>query len=92
MQAHYGEILAGLVLFGFHARGDAVPGSDIDVLVVLYQAQQPADTMFSVYAKDTPVLALPATKNALCSATTSQPYHRKQQGGLAQKPSRAKPE
>ncbi len=31
----YGDRLLRLVLFGSHARGDAVPGSDIDVLVVL---------------------------------------------------------
>ena len=32
---HYGARLVRLVLFGSQARGDAVPGSDIDVLVVL---------------------------------------------------------
>ena len=31
----YGERLAHLVLFGSQARGDAVAGSDIDVLIVL---------------------------------------------------------
>ncbi len=31
----YGPRLARLVLFGSQARGDAEPGSDIDVLVVL---------------------------------------------------------
>ena len=31
----YGPRLAQLVLYGSHARGDASPGSDIDVLVVL---------------------------------------------------------
>ncbi len=31
----YGERLRRLVLFGSQARGDAEPGSDIDVLVVL---------------------------------------------------------
>jgi len=31
----YGERLADVVLFGSQARGDAVDGSDIDVLVVL---------------------------------------------------------
>jgi predicted nucleotidyltransferase len=31
----YGPRLVRLVLFGSHARGDAEPGSDIDVLVVL---------------------------------------------------------
>ena len=31
----YGGRLVGLTLFGSHARGDADPASDIDVLVVL---------------------------------------------------------
>ena len=37
----YGERLVNLVLFGSQARGDAEPGSDIDVLVVL---RGPVDT------------------------------------------------
>lgn len=35
LTAHYGDRLAGLVLFGSQARGDAAPGSDLDVLVLL---------------------------------------------------------
>jgi predicted nucleotidyltransferase len=35
LDAIYGERLSRLILFGSHARGDAEPGSDIDVLVVL---------------------------------------------------------
>jgi len=35
LEALYGERLVRLVLFGSQARGDAEPGSDIDVLVVL---------------------------------------------------------
>ena len=31
----YGKRLIKMILFGSHARGDAEPGSDIDVLVVL---------------------------------------------------------
>lgn len=31
----YGDRLSKLLLFGSHARGDAEPGSDIDVMVVL---------------------------------------------------------
>jgi predicted nucleotidyltransferase len=34
-EAIYGDRLVKLVLFGSQARGDAEPGSDIDVLVVL---------------------------------------------------------
>jgi predicted nucleotidyltransferase len=35
LEALYGERLRGLYLFGSYARGDAEPGSDIDVAVVL---------------------------------------------------------
>ncbi len=35
LEALYGERLATMVLYGSYARGDAEPGSDIDVLVVL---------------------------------------------------------
>ncbi len=35
LAAHYGERLAGVVLFGSQARGDARADSDIDVLVLL---------------------------------------------------------
>jgi predicted nucleotidyltransferase len=31
----YGERLRGVYVFGSHARGDAGPGSDLDVLIVL---------------------------------------------------------
>ena len=34
-EALYGPRLVRMMLFGSHARGDAEPGSDIDVLVVL---------------------------------------------------------
>ncbi len=34
-ESYYGDRLDRLILFGSHARGDANPGSDIDVLVVL---------------------------------------------------------
>ncbi|HEY3285051.1 MAG TPA: nucleotidyltransferase domain-containing protein [Armatimonadota bacterium] len=35
LTALYGERLEGLILFGSMARGDDVPGSDVDVLVLL---------------------------------------------------------
>jgi len=38
----YGKRLVELILFGSQARGDAAPGSDIDVLVVLRGPVSPA--------------------------------------------------
>jgi predicted nucleotidyltransferase len=42
-EAIYGERLVRLVLFGSQARGDAEPGSDIDVLVVLQGSVSPCE-------------------------------------------------
>lgn len=39
----YGERLVQMLLFGSQARGDAEPGSDIDVLVVLQDPVHPGD-------------------------------------------------
>jgi len=36
LEGIYGPRLAGLVLFGSQARGDALPDSDIDVMVALH--------------------------------------------------------
>jgi predicted nucleotidyltransferase len=42
-EALYGPRLVRMVLFGSHARGDAEPGSDIDVLVVLAGEVRPGE-------------------------------------------------
>src|SRR5688572_16446631 len=42
-EALYGERLVQMILFGSQARGDAVSGSDIDVLVVLKDPVQPGE-------------------------------------------------
>ena len=42
-EALYGDRLAGLVLFGSRARGDAEADSDIDVLVALVGPVEPSD-------------------------------------------------
>jgi len=42
-EALYGERLVRMVLFGSQARGDAEPGSDIDVLVVLKGLVSPCE-------------------------------------------------
>jgi uncharacterized protein len=39
----YGERLVRMILFGSQARGDAEPGSDIDVLVVLRGPVNPGE-------------------------------------------------
>ena len=41
LEALYGSRLVSMMLFGSHARGDAEPGSDIDVLVVLKEPVHP---------------------------------------------------
>jgi uncharacterized protein len=41
LDALYGDRLLRLVLFGSHARGDDVPGSDVDLLVVLLGPVRP---------------------------------------------------
>lgn len=43
LKSLYGERLVKLVLFGSQARGDAEPGSDIDVLVVLKGPVKPGE-------------------------------------------------
>ncbi len=42
LQAIYTDRLVSIILFGSQARGDAQPGSDIDVLVVLRGSVNPA--------------------------------------------------
>jgi predicted nucleotidyltransferase len=42
-EALYGERLVQMILFGSQARGDAEPGSDIDVLVVLRGQVSPCE-------------------------------------------------
>lgn len=44
---HYGERLAGVVLFGSQARGDANTESDIDMLVVLHDEETPEDNTYT---------------------------------------------
>jgi uncharacterized protein len=43
MEEIYGERLVRMVLYGSRARGDAEPGSDIDVLIVLAGTVDPGE-------------------------------------------------
>ncbi|MHB9038336.1 MAG: nucleotidyltransferase domain-containing protein [Armatimonadota bacterium] len=45
LQELYGDRLVDLILYGSQARGDAVEGSDIDVLVVLKGEVLPCDEL-----------------------------------------------
>ncbi|MEW6378167.1 MAG: nucleotidyltransferase domain-containing protein [bacterium] len=40
-EAIYGDRLVRMILFGSQARGDAEPGSDIDIMVVLRELASP---------------------------------------------------
>jgi len=42
LESLYGERLVKLVIFGSQVRGDALPGSDIDVMVVLRGSLDPS--------------------------------------------------
>jgi len=48
LEGLYGERFARMVLFGSHARGEAGPESDIDVLVVLRGRVDPAEEVIRV--------------------------------------------
>jgi predicted nucleotidyltransferase len=41
LQALYGDRLVRIVLYGSHARGEATPDSDVDVMVVLRGSVEP---------------------------------------------------
>ncbi|VVB87746.1 Nucleotidyltransferase domain protein [uncultured archaeon] len=43
LQKIYGTRLKGIILYGSYARGDAVEGSDIDLIILLDNMQNPID-------------------------------------------------
>ena len=43
LSANFGPRLVSVTLFGSHARGEAGPGSDVDVAVVLDRIDSPAE-------------------------------------------------
>lgn len=50
LETIYGPRLAGLYLFGSQARGDALPDSDVDVLVVLQGPVNPHEEIHRLSA------------------------------------------
>lgn len=50
LKAHYGDRLVDVVLFGSQARGNAVEGSDIDVMVVLKGRDAPGEEILETSA------------------------------------------
>ncbi|MDO9097931.1 MAG: nucleotidyltransferase domain-containing protein [Candidatus Methanoperedens sp.] len=45
LQEIYGKRLKGIILYGSYARGEAVEGSDIDLIVLLENMQDPIDEL-----------------------------------------------
>jgi predicted nucleotidyltransferase len=73
----YGERLARLVLFGSHARGDAIPGSDIDLLVVLHGPVDPGKEIARV-SKVTAPLSLKYDAVISCTFVSDDRYSTEQ--------------
>ena len=73
----YGQRLAHLVLFGSHARGDAEPGADVDVLVVLRGSVSPGEEI----ARAGPITAALSLKHDLvlsCTFVSQERYETEQ--------------
>lgn len=45
LQKIYGKRLKGVILYGSYARGEAVEGSDIDLIVLLDNMENPVDEL-----------------------------------------------
>ena len=77
LQRTYGPRLAGLWLFGSQARGNAAPGSDIDVLVVLEGA---VDATAEIAHTEYDVAEVSLTYNTVvtCLFVSSEQFAREQ--------------
>lgn len=74
----YGKRLANLVLFGSQARGDAVPGSDIDVLVVLKNHKVEPGKEIARTGKTVTALSLKYNSVISCTFVSADRYFREQ--------------
>jgi len=77
LEAVYGDRLAGLVLYGSQARGDAEAGSDIDVLVVLKGGLSPCEEIERTI-EDTARISLEHDVVVSCVFVSEDRYRREQ--------------
>ncbi len=77
LQALYGLRLIRLILYGSQARGDAKPGSDIDVLVVLEGPVNPFEEIHRT-GKSVAELSLAYDEVVSCVFISSEQYEREQ--------------
>jgi len=70
----YGKRLVDVVLFGSYARGDATPGSDIDVLVVLQGPVRPGEEIARV-GDFTAALSLEHNAVISCTFVSAERFH-----------------
>ena len=77
LEALYGDRLARLVLFGSHARGDADPGSDVDVLVVLKGPVRPGEEIART-SETTAALSLENDVVLSCTFVSEERYEHEQ--------------
>jgi uncharacterized protein len=72
-EALYGPRLVKMVLYGSQARGDAEPGSDIDVLMVLGGSVDPSDEL-SRTLDDTVALSYQYGQSIMCVFVSEEEY------------------
>ena len=82
LQTLYGTQLDRLVLFGSHARGDADPGSDIEVLVVVLneaeieQKRERADQIIHELCLKHDIVISCVFTNPECLVHSGMPFYR----------------
>ncbi|MBI5197063.1 MAG: nucleotidyltransferase domain-containing protein [Nitrospirae bacterium] len=75
LEAFYGDRFVQLVLFGSQVRGDAEPGSDIDVLVVLKGAVSPCEEIART-GRDVADLSLQYDEVISCVFVSAEAFER----------------